>query len=160
MNGCNVLVTIVSVVLMDKAGRRPLLIGSVAGMVSFGSLLTLTLHHPGEDWVPASCVVAIVGFVASFGIGLGPVSCLLPSELFPAAHRASGSGLAFSVLWLTQFVTTFFFLLQANALGADAFVPHVCVLALGLVFTVLHVPETRGKSLEQIEREMNGEPGR
>mmetsp|Transcript_23881 Transcript_23881/g.73103 ORF Transcript_23881/g.73103 Transcript_23881/m.73103 type:complete len:269 (-) Transcript_23881:323-1129(-) len=157
MNGCNVLVTIASVILMDQAGRRALLIFSICGMAISGTLLTVTLDHAGEAWVPATCVAAIVGFVGAFGIGLGPVACLLPSELFPATQRAAGSGLAFSVLWITQFITTFVFLLQANALGPHAFVPHVVVLVLGFIFTLIHVPETRGKSLEQIEREMEAE---
>jgi hypothetical protein len=47
--------------------------------------------------------------------------------------------------------------LQANALGPNAFVPHVVVLVLGLIFAYIHVPETRGKSLEQIEKEMEAE---
>eukprot|EP00967_Tisochrysis_lutea_P028208 scaffold32801_cov31-Tisochrysis_lutea.AAC.3 len=114
MNGCNVLVTIASVILMDQAGRRALLIFSICGMAISGTLLTVTLDHAGEAWVPATCVAAIVGFVGAFGIGLGPVACLLPSELFPATQRAAGSGLAFSVLWITQFITTFVFLLQVS----------------------------------------------
>lgn len=120
MNGCNVLVTIVSVLLMDHAGRRVLLLGSVAAMALSGALLTFTLDHADQPWVPVLCVVSIVGFVGAFGIGLGPVACLLPSELFPAAQRASGSGFAFSVLWITQFATTFVFLLQVPNLDTKA----------------------------------------
>ena len=90
-----------------------------------------------------------------FGIGLGPVPGLLPAELFPAAQRSSGSGLAWSAMWLSNFISAQLFLPQAAWLGTQAFVPNLVVLCVAFGFAYFSVPETRGKSLEQIEREMS-----
>ena len=94
-------------------------------------------------------------FVMTFGLGLGPVTWLLPAELFPMRKRAAATGLATAVNWLANFAMGQVFLpCLATPLGSYAFVPFSLVLAGGLVFVHRCVPETRGKTLEQIEREL------
>ena len=102
----------------------------------------------------AACFAAAVT-VIGYGTGLGPVVALLPAELLPAEHRASGADVAWSVMWLAQCLTAAVHLEQARALGPQTFVPHIAVLALGFAFALAVMPETRGKSLEKIAQEMS-----
>ena len=69
----NVAITLISAGLMDACGRKPLLLGSAAGMVFASLALTAALTHPGQPWTSPLAVVSVVGFVTSFGIGMGPV---------------------------------------------------------------------------------------
>ena len=89
MNVGNVLVVFLSTVLMDRAGRRALLLSSMVGMVMAISLLTYALLAGGVVLV----CVGIVLFVVAFGLGLGPVVWLLPAELFPMSERASATAM-------------------------------------------------------------------
>lgn len=146
---------VLSTVLMDSAGRRPLLLTSIAGMCASATALTLSLGLPEPVWASRLAIGSLVGFVSAYGLGLGPVTYLLPAEIFPAAYRSAGSGLAMSTLWLANFCSAQAFLPQASLLNQRAFMPHVAILAVALLFAAAVVPETRGKSLEQIEREMN-----
>mmetsp|Transcript_33939 Transcript_33939/g.89276 ORF Transcript_33939/g.89276 Transcript_33939/m.89276 type:complete len:377 (-) Transcript_33939:102-1232(-) len=155
MNVANCIVTIISVLLMDSLGRRPLLLFSMLAMALASALLTFALDLHDPTWTAPLAIVAVIGFVSAFGIGLGPVACLLPAEIFPAAYRSTGSGLAMSAMWLANFVSAQLFLPQAQALQTQAFAPHLGVLVLGGLFAYAAVPETRGKSLETIEREMS-----
>lgn len=152
MNVGNVLIVLVSSFFMDRLGRRPLLLMSVGGMGCACLLLTVALVLGSNALV----CVAVVLFVMTFGLGLGPVTWLLPAELFPMRKRAAATGLATAVNWLANFAMGQVFLpCLATPLGSYAFVPFSLVLAGGLVFVHRCVPETRGKTLEQIERELD-----
>ncbi|KAL1503857.1 hypothetical protein AB1Y20_012321 [Prymnesium parvum] len=150
MNVGNVIVVLVSTILMDRLGRRPLLLMSFSGMAFAAFLLTVGLVVSN---VPVLCV-AIVLFVMSFGLGLGPVVWLLPAELFPMSHRAAASGAVTAANWLANFTVGQFFLVVAAWLGPLSFLPFGLLLVAGFCFTWRYVPETRGKTLEQIESEM------
>jgi len=155
MNVANVVVTLTSVALMDRVGRRPLLLLSFCVMAAASALLSYCIDRASDEWLTTGCAVSVVLLVSGFGIGLGPVPALLSAELFPAAHRVSGSAVAWTTMWMANFVTTQLFLLQVNWLGpSNMFVPHTAVLLTGILVAFCNVPETRGKSLEQIEREM------
>jgi len=154
MNVGNVGVTLLSVKLMDKAGRRPLLLGSAAGMVAAIGLLTLALTADGA-WTSPLAVVAVVVYVMAFGIGMGPVPWLLPAELFAMDKCAQGSGVAASSNWLANFVVVQAFPTLSNRLGGLCFLPFALVLVFFLWFVHARVPETRGKTLEQILGEIS-----
>ena len=76
------------------------------------SMLTFTMVHVEASWATPMCMLSVIALVGTFGIGLGPVPGLLPTELFPAAHRATGCGLCLSAMWLANFVTAQLFLWQ------------------------------------------------
>lgn len=188
MNVGNVLVTLLSVYLMDKAGRRPLLLLSTGGMLAATAALTVALSTSGHGFSTPLSVFSVVLFVGSFGppapgprpplppasqapplspspalrgppappagIGLGPVGWLLPAEIMPPETRALASSVAASTNWLANFIASQAFLTIANALGGLAFVPFGCCLVLGVGFIGAFVPETKGKSLEQIQAEL------
>lgn len=124
---------------MRQVGRRPLLIFSVVVMAGSTAVLCYALALADSTITPILSVLAILGFVLGFGIGLGPVPGLLPAELFPRAHRGSGSGLAWSCMWFCNFVSAQLFLTQANTLKTQAFLPHLVVLVVGLLFALAMV---------------------
>ena len=155
MNLGNVLVVLLSTVLMDRAGRRVLLLSSMGGMVVSIILLSGALL---AGCVPL-VVVGIVLFVMAFGLGLGPVVWLLPAELFPMSKRAPATAAVTSVNWFANFIVGQSFPLLAGWLGALSFIPFAAVLFAAWLFAYFNVPETRGRTLEDIERQMRAEVG-
>ena len=150
MNVGNVLVVLLSTVLMDRAGRRMLLLSSMGGMIVSVALLTASLVLGYVLLV----VVSTVLFVASFGLGLGPVVWLLPAELFPMARRAPATATVTCVNWLANFVVGQSFPIIAAAMGPWSFLPFGGVLIAAMIFAWGSVPETRGRTLEEIEQMM------
>ena len=132
---------------------------AVSRCVGLG-MLTLIMSSSDESTrmlcsrpLAASFAAAVV--VASYGAGLGPVVALLPAELLPAAHRASGASVAWSLMWLAQCLCAAVHLELLERLGPRVFVPNMLVLVLGFGFALAVMPETRGKSLEKIAQEMS-----
>ncbi|XP_031425983.1 solute carrier family 2, facilitated glucose transporter member 6-like [Clupea harengus] len=161
--------------LMDKAGRKALLFTS--GFLMFLSMLTMTMytytppsHHSNSStpllrWVegpsqttptfdPITLIPLISTMVIIFGyaMGWGPITWLLMSEVLPLGARGIASGVCVGVSWLTAFVLTQFFMHVVVAFGLYVpflFFSVVCVV--NIIFTGVCVPETKGRSLEEIE---------
>ena len=149
----NVLATLVAVWLIDRVGRRPLLIVGEAGMAL--SLVVLgigfLLHGPGTTTglITAASLMIYVGF---FAIGLGPVFWLMIAEIYPLGVRGAAMSVATVVNWLMNLVVALTFLSLAGVLGKPATFWLYAVLTAGaLVFTWRLVPETKGHTLEEIE---------
>ncbi len=147
----NFAATIVALAVIDKLGRRPLLMIS-SGVMAAGQLalgLAFRAAHP-----PAALVLAIMLVcTASFAVGLGPGVWVLLSEIFPTRIRGRAMSIATISLWAACTLLTMTFLSLSRALsatGAFAIYSAMCVLAFLLVWRV--VPETKGRSLEEIER--------
>ena len=145
----HVLVTLLSAWLMDRVGRRSLLRVSVLGMIAAIGVLTIALTTTSS----LLAVTSLIGLVASFGIGMGPVPWLLAAELFPVHKCARANALTAISNWFANFVAGVVFLPMANSIGALCFVPFAVVLALFVALVVPRIPETRGKTLEQIAAE-------
>ena len=148
----NVVMTMIAIRLVDRVGRRPLLLGGLLGMgVSLCLLATAFLLGQG-GWLSLLTAATLATYVGFFAIGLGPVFWLLISELFPLAIRARGMSAATIVNWLANLVVALTFLDMTELLGR----PGVFFLYAGftfaaLVFAYRLVPETKGLSLEAIE---------
>jgi len=155
MNVGNVLVTLASVFLMDLAGRRALLLYSSIGMIVSTCLLTTALANPGHDWTSPLAVFSVVFFVISFGAGMGPVPWLLPAEMFPSDKCGKGSAIAASTNWLANFCAGIVFLPLSNTLQGFCFLPFAIVMAGFVYFILQRIPETRGKTVEQILHAVN-----
>lgn len=158
----NVLATALAIDLMDRLGRRPLLLMSAGGMFLSCCFLTGFLYlsdHSSFDeaLVGYGAVASILVYVIFFEIGLGPIPWLIVAEIFPAEHRSSAMGLCSGVNWFCNFAVGKWFPAVNGALGDASFVPFALVCLGGLFFTMLYVPETKGKSLEDIQRELSGE---
>ena len=100
-------------------------------------------------------VVPVLASIACYSFSLAPVTWVLISEIFPNRIRGAAVAVATSALWIACFLLTFTFRMLNEALGwAMTFWVYAAIFAAGFVFILLRVPETKGKSLEQIEREL------
>ncbi|KAE9064247.1 hypothetical protein PF010_g28683 [Phytophthora fragariae] len=150
----NVLATVVSLMLMDSAGRRPLLLWSVVGMLVSSGILTVGLM----DLLPFASLFSVGGvmsFVWFFEIGLGPIPWLIAAEMFPPRSRTTATSIATMVNWLGLFIIGIVFPTMQSALGDYIFVPFAILLVLTLAFSLKFVPETKGKTLDEIQEEIN-----
>ncbi|KAG0288479.1 hypothetical protein BGZ96_007758 [Linnemannia gamsii] len=151
---CNLLATLASVALIDKSGRRTLLLISFAG-VSLSSVLLVVGAYTD---VGVLVVVAVFLYTAFFAIGLGPIPWLLLSELLPTYALSSASAVATAVNWGTNFVIGLVFPTLNNALGNGTFILFAAITAVGFVYTWFFVPETRARSIEEIMAEKGVAP--
>jgi sugar porter (SP) family MFS transporter len=148
----NVCMTVVSIFLVDRLGRRPLLIignigmGLALGALALGSLLNVT--GPALAILGVGSTLAFVGF---FAISLGPVFWLIIAEVYPLPVRGLGMSFATAVSWLSNVCVSFSFPVVLVSLGIGiTFAMFFGICIASLVFTLLVVPETKGLSLEQI----------
>jgi sugar porter (SP) family MFS transporter len=156
----NVLMTIVAIRLLDRTGRRPLLIGGTAGM-AIGMVVTACAFLAGDTLHGATAYVGIAGlliYTGSFAIGLGPVFWLMIAEIYPLRIRGQAMSVATMANWGANFVVTISFLTLLNAISAKGvFFLFAFLTLVALVYFVKRVPETKGQSLDQIERELGGQ---
>lgn len=149
----NVAMTIVAMWLLDRMGRRPLLLIGIAGMVvTLGALgwLFRSPQHGGGTAMLA--VILLMAYVASFAISLGPIFWLLISEIYPLKIRGLAEGTAAGVNWTFNFLVSLTFLSLVQAIGASYSFWLYGLLAVGSWFmSYFFVPETKGRTLEEIE---------
>jgi len=149
----NFALTILSVFLMDHAGRRILLMFGEIGMIITGALYTVSFAKE-IGWLSIICTYL---YMSTFAVGLGPIPFLILSEIFPTNVVATAASLAMPVNWLCNYLVGQFFPLMSDGLGSYAFLPFTGVLCAAFVFTFVYIPETKGKTLEHITNEMKGE---
>lgn len=153
----NVLMTILAMWLMDRAGRRALLLWGLAGMIVMLLVLAAGFAIGQKGLVSYITVGSVAAYVGFFAIGLGPVFWLLISEIFPLAVRGRGMSIATVANWGSNLVVTVVFLDLVKWLGSSgAFLLFAVLSIVAYVFTYATVPETKGRSLEEIERELTG----
>jgi MFS transporter, SP family, galactose:H+ symporter len=155
----NFAVTILAMGLIDRLGRRPLLIIGFIGTAV--TLLFIAVAVVEQDVFPSwMVVVALLLYIASFAISLGPLPHLMMSEVFPLSVRGAGMSLSSCSNWGFNFIVVFLFPLMLATIGlAGAFTLFAIVCLGGILFTMALLPETRGVSLEQIEAHLRaGEP--
>ena len=156
----NVALTLVAIRLIDRVGRRALLLVGLAGMAA--SLVVLGagfLMGAGGalGWLTAASLTAYVGF---FAVGLGPVFWLLISEIFPTEARGRCMSIATVANWAFNLLVALTFLNLVEAFGRPAtFFLYAALTALAFLFTWRLVPETKGRGLEDM-RDAWGERGR
>jgi sugar porter (SP) family MFS transporter len=152
----NVAATIVSVGLVDRNGRRPLLLASIAGtsvsLALLGLTFELSLGRSGT-WLSLICLLA---FIVSFALGLGPIYWLLVAEILPPEARAGGAGIATAVNWFTSFVVSLVFAPLVAAIGpGPTFWLFAAVCVPGYAFTQRYVPETKGRTSGEIDADLH-----
>jgi len=146
--------TIISMFLVDKVGRRPLLLISLAGMgvVLLHLAIILGDPHP-KKWMVLTDVLV---YLAAFDLGLGPIFWLLISEIYPTTIRAQAMSLATLAIWASDFLVTATFLTIVEHIGMrGCFMLFAGLCVVAFVFSFRIVPETRGRTLEQIENSWN-----
>jgi MFS family permease len=153
--------TIVSVRLVDRTGRRPLLLASAAGACASLALLGLTFQVSLGDSGSWLALVCLLAYIIAFAIGLGPMFWLLIAEIFPPEARAAGAGVATAVNWFSGFVVGLVFVPVADAIGAGpTFWVFAAVCALAFMFVRRYVPETKGRRFAEIAAEVRARFGR
>ena len=151
----NLVFTVLAILFIDRLGRRPLLGIGLTGIAA--CMLLLSYGFGAADMNPTIILVGILGFVASFAISLGPVMWVLFSELFPNRVR----GLAISFVGLinsaVSFLVQLIFPWELENLGNSlTFLIYGLFAIVGLILVMRLLPETKGKSLEELETELVG----
>lgn len=149
----NVAFTVLALRLLDRAGRRTLLMIGVSGMVV--SLFALGLAFEGgggSTFDSALAIISLMTYVASFAISLGPIFWLLNAEIYPLSVRSKAAGIGTMANWTFNFIVSLTFLLLIEALGrSGAFWFYGAIGIVTLIFCWKFVPETKGKRLEEIQ---------
>ncbi|OWA49841.1 Glucose transporter type 1 [Hypsibius exemplaris] len=171
MGAVNVGMTFVSVVLVEKAGRRTLLLVGYCGMSLFIALLTISnllysAGTPGPEFsgTPNSfafaaftSMICVIAFVIMFATGPGSIPWFLVAELFEQGARPAATTVAVGTNRFCSLIITLTFPLVQVALGEYTFLIFVVLLVSFIFFTHIFVIETKGKSTEQIQRELRGD---
>lgn len=152
----NTIMSVIAVLIIDRVGRRKLLlIGSTVAAISLG-IVGFTFNHQTHSelsrWV---AMISMVTYISGYCISVGSLFWLIIAEIFPLSIRGLGMSLATAIQWGANFVVSMTFLSIINSMGpASTFWLYstMCVLCYAFVFYL--VPETKGISLEQIERNL------
>jgi sugar porter (SP) family MFS transporter len=151
----NVVFTVVAVVLLDRVGRRVLLITGTAGLTVALATLGAFFAFGWQQAAPWVALVALIVYMASFAIGLGPVFWLMISEIFPLNVRGSAIAVCSFFNWVANFFVSYYFLQLIDAIGkAWTFWLYGGLALAGIAFFGTMVPETKNRTLEQIEHDL------
>lgn len=154
----NTIFTVVSLFLVEKAGRRTLHMIGLGGMAACSILMTVSLLlKDAYKWMSFVCIGAILVFVAFFEIGPGPIPWFIVAELFSQGPRPAAMAVAGCSNWTSNFLVGLLFPSAAFYLGAYVFIVFTGFLVIFLVFTFFKVPETRGRTFEEITRAFEGQ---
>lgn len=157
VGAANVFGTTVASSLMDKQGRKSLLLISFTGMAA--SMMLLSLSFTWKVLTPYSGTLAVLGtvlYVLSFSLGAGPVPALLLPEIFASRIRAKAVALSLGMHWITNFFIGLYFLSVVTKFGISAvYMGFASVCLLAVIYIAGNVVETKGRSLEEIERELS-----
>jgi sugar porter (SP) family MFS transporter len=154
----NVGMTIVAIWLLDRVGRRPLLLSGTTGMAVGMLVVAVTFLVGGSHLHGGTALIAIAGlliYTGSFAIGLGPVFWLLISEIYPLKIRGQAMSVATMANWGANFAVTISFLTVLGILGdAGTFFLFAGLTIIALAYFRRQVPETKSRSPQDIERDL------
>lgn len=149
----NLAMTLVAIRLIDRVGRKPLLVVGVGMMAASLLLISWAFNQPTVN--AKLVLIAIMGFVAAFAISLGPVMWVLLAEIFPNEQRGAAISVAGFFNALVSATVTFIFPWWRTTLGsAGTFLTFGLFALAALLFVLRFVPETKGRTLEELEREL------
>ena len=149
----NVIMTIVAILLIDRVGRKPLLLIGLIGMIISLGILGTAFVLPGlSSSLGLLAVISLMLYVGSFAIGLGPVFWLMISEIYPLRIRGRAMSTATIVNWGTNLLVAITFLSLIQLIGTPGTFWLYSIIGIAAwIFVYFLVPETKGKSLEEIE---------
>ncbi|XP_053306319.1 solute carrier family 2, facilitated glucose transporter member 3-like [Spea bombifrons] len=150
----NTVFTVVSLFLVEHAGRRTLHLTGLGGMAICAVIMTiaLKLREVAMGWSYVS-IVAIFGFVALFEIGPGPIPWFIVAELFSQGPRPAAMAVSGCSNWTANFLVAMLFPYAERGCGPYVFLIFLVLLILFFIFTFFKVPETKGRTFEEISRD-------
>jgi sugar porter (SP) family MFS transporter len=148
----NLAFTFVALGVVDRGGRRPLMLFGAAGLAVIYLVLGFC-YHASVTGLPM--LLLVLAAIACYSMSLAPVTWVVISEIFPNRIRGAAMSVAVSALWIACFILTYTFpILNAKLGSAGTFWLYAAICVLGFIFIFFKLPETKNKSLEQIEREL------
>ena len=148
----NVVFTMIAILTVDKLGRKPLLLFGIAGvgvMLALSGVL-MNGHVAAGSWL----VTVFAVYLACFSVSYGPVCWIIVSEIFPTAIRGRAMSISVFSLWTGCMIVALTFPELLDRFGPSiTFWLYAITTPLAFLFVLLLVPETKGKTLEQIERQ-------
>lgn len=148
----NLVFTVIALALVDWFGRRALMLFGCAGIALSHTVLGLT-YRAGTKGLPILLITLCT--IACYALSLAPVTWVLISEIFPNRIRGLAVSVSVSALWIASFLLTFTFPILNRGLGAaGTFWIYAAICFAGFFFVLARVPETKGKTLEEIESEL------
>jgi sugar porter (SP) family MFS transporter len=161
----NVLLTIVAIRIIDRVGRKPMLLFGLVGMVTSLMVLGLSselLATPTSSSDPAAIItfICLAGFIVSFAATWGPVVWVMLPEVLPLSVRGTAMGVAVFMNWFANFLVSQTFPIMLDAWGSGpVFLGYAVMGVLAFLFVKALVPETRQRSLEEIEADLQRKTG-
>jgi MFS transporter, SP family, xylose:H+ symportor len=144
----NLVFTVLAMVLVDRIGRRLMMLAGCIG-IGVSHLLCAWAYH--AQWRGTAVLVLTLSAIACYAVTLAPVTWVLIAEIFPRRIRSHGISMAVSTLWIASFLLTYTFPLLNQLEGtAGIFLTYGVICLVGFVFVAAFVPETKGRTLEQI----------
>ncbi len=148
----NLAFTFIALGVVDRGGRRPLMLLGSAGLAAIYAAMGFCYSGAVKGLPMLLLVLAAIG---CYAMSLAPVTWVVISEVFPNRIRGAAMAVAVSALWIACFILTYTFpMLNAKLGSAGTFGLYAAICVVGFVFIKFKLPETKGKSLEQIEREL------
>ena len=153
VGAANLLFTVIALWLCDKFGRKTLLVSGCAGLVLSLGYLTYAFSIDAPSNI--GILVAILAYIAFFALSLSPLMFVVTSEMYPSHIRGTAMALSTGISWVCAFLVVQFYPWMESTLGANVTFGIFCALCLlaGL-FIHLFIPETKGKKLEDIQKEL------
>jgi sugar porter (SP) family MFS transporter len=146
----NMIFTILAIALVDRIGRKPLLAVAAAGMGV--SQVLIGIAFKSEAFSGSLILLLILLYIAFFALAMGPIVWVVLSEIFPTRMRGSAMAVATVALWIADFIVTLTFPVISDKLNeSTAFWIYALMCAVDFVFILAVLPETKGKTLEEIE---------
>eukprot|EP00071_Canis_lupus_P017642 XP_013963691.1 solute carrier family 2, facilitated glucose transporter member 11 isoform X1 [Canis lupus familiaris] len=153
---CELLAACVSCVLIERVGRRVLLIAGYSLMTCWGSIFTVALClQSSVPWMPYLAMSCIFAFILSFGIGPAGVTGILATELFDQKSRPAAYMVCGVLMWILLFLVGLGFPFIMEGLSHFFYVPFLGVCVCGAIYTAFFLPETKGKSFLEISEELD-----
>jgi sugar porter (SP) family MFS transporter len=144
--------TLVAMGIVDRGGRRPLMLLGSAGLTAIYVLMGYC-YFTGIQGLPM--LLLVLAAIGCYAMSLAPVTWVVISEIFPNRIRGAAISTAVMSLWIACFILTYTFPILNRHLGpAGTFWLYAGICLAGFIFIIFTLPETKGKTLEQIEREL------
>lgn len=145
----NVAFTLVAIKYVDSWGRKKLLLSGISGMTVCLFIVGLAFYTQQQGYL---VLIAILGYIAFFAMSLGPLTFVVIAEIFPTRSRATAMSIATFFLWLAVFLVSQTFPILIGSIGsAYTFWLYTLISVLAFLFIRKSIPETKGKTLEEIE---------